>query len=183
MTFQDNVNNQSIMPYTINWRDTTHFDSEDDYRTGCRNVSHCQRQQSYSGLRSPGQSTSTYLKTILALQLCFLICEIRWKITTTKKPEDITQFYSFLSEYSLFFVCFFCLLFFYFYFCFIFTFIFLFFFSWYCPEKRASVESNWQGFDSRETKKMKHKNRGGEWSIKIFNCSQNFTIARFARKL
>ena len=25
--------------YTINWRDTTHFDSEDDYRTGCRNVS------------------------------------------------------------------------------------------------------------------------------------------------
>ena len=33
---------------TINWRDTTHFDSEDDYRTaGCRNVSHCQ-QQSYS---------------------------------------------------------------------------------------------------------------------------------------
>ena len=26
------------------------FDSEDDYRTGCRNVSHCQQQQSYSGL-------------------------------------------------------------------------------------------------------------------------------------
>ena len=37
---------------------TTQF--EDDYRTGCRNVSHCQRQQSYSGLRSPGQSNSTY---------------------------------------------------------------------------------------------------------------------------
>ena len=45
---------------TINWRDTTHFDSEDDYRTGCRNVSHCQQQQqSYSGLRSPGRSNST----------------------------------------------------------------------------------------------------------------------------
>ena len=29
-------------------------DSEDDYRTGCRNVSHCQQQQSYSGIRSPG---------------------------------------------------------------------------------------------------------------------------------
>ena len=27
-----------------NCRDTTHFDSEDDYRTGCRNVSHCQQQ-------------------------------------------------------------------------------------------------------------------------------------------
>ena len=45
---------------TINWRDTTHFDSEDDNRTGCRNVSHCQQQQSYSGLRSPGWSNSTY---------------------------------------------------------------------------------------------------------------------------
>ena len=38
-----------------NWRDTTHFDSKDDYRTG-RNVSHSQQQQSYSGLRSPGRS-------------------------------------------------------------------------------------------------------------------------------
>jgi len=45
---------------TINWRETTHFDSEDDYRTGCRNVSHCEQQQSYSGLRSPGRSNSTY---------------------------------------------------------------------------------------------------------------------------
>ena len=46
---------------TINWRDTTHFDSEDDYRTGCQNVSHCQQQQSYSGLHSPGQLlNSTY---------------------------------------------------------------------------------------------------------------------------
>ena len=27
----------------INWRDTTQFDSEDDYRTGCRNVSHGQQ--------------------------------------------------------------------------------------------------------------------------------------------
>ena len=44
----------------INWRDTTHFDSEDDYRTDRRNVSHCQQQQSYSGLRSTGRSNSTY---------------------------------------------------------------------------------------------------------------------------
>ena len=41
------------------WRDTAHFDSEDDYRTGCRNVSHCQQQQFYSGLRWPRQSYST----------------------------------------------------------------------------------------------------------------------------
>ena len=25
--------------------------------------------------------------------------------------------------------------------------------------------------------------RGDEWSIKIFNCSKNFTFARFARKI
>ena len=49
-----------IIINTINWRETTHFDSEDDYQTGCRNVSHCQQQQSYSGLRSPGRSKSTY---------------------------------------------------------------------------------------------------------------------------
>ena len=40
-------------------------DSEDGYRTGCRNVSHCQ-QQSYSGLRSPGRSHSTYFSCILS---------------------------------------------------------------------------------------------------------------------
>ena len=40
------------------------FDSEDDYRTYCRNVSHCQ-QQSYSGLRSPGRSISTYFYLLL----------------------------------------------------------------------------------------------------------------------
>ena len=39
---------------------STHFDSEDDYLTGCRNVSHCQQQQSYSALRLPGRSNSTY---------------------------------------------------------------------------------------------------------------------------
>ena len=38
----------------------TLFDSEDDYGTGCRNVSHCQQQQSYSGPHSPGWSNSTY---------------------------------------------------------------------------------------------------------------------------
>ena len=28
---------------TTKWRDTTHFDHEDDYRKGCRNVSYCQQ--------------------------------------------------------------------------------------------------------------------------------------------
>ena len=33
---------------TINWRDTTHFDSEDNYCTGCRNFSHCQQQSTFN---------------------------------------------------------------------------------------------------------------------------------------
>ena len=44
---------------TISWDDTTHFHSEDNYHTGCCNVSHCQ-QQSYSGLQSPAQLYSIY---------------------------------------------------------------------------------------------------------------------------
>ena len=46
---------------TINWRDTTYLDSEDD-RTGCRNISkcQCQQQQCYSGLRLLGRWNSTY---------------------------------------------------------------------------------------------------------------------------
>ena len=46
---------------TLYYMVLTHFDSKDDYRTGCRNVSHCQQQQSYLGLRSPGRSNSTYI--------------------------------------------------------------------------------------------------------------------------
>ena len=34
--------------------------TNDDYRTGCRNVSHCQQQQSYPGLRSLRRSNSTF---------------------------------------------------------------------------------------------------------------------------
>ena len=33
-----------ILSNTINCRDTTHFESEDDYRTSCRNISHRQQQ-------------------------------------------------------------------------------------------------------------------------------------------
>ena len=39
------IDNLSLIPST----DTAHFDSEDDYRSGCWNVSHCQ-QESYSTL-------------------------------------------------------------------------------------------------------------------------------------
>ena len=30
------------------------LDSEDDCRTGCQNIRHCQQKQRYSGLHSPG---------------------------------------------------------------------------------------------------------------------------------
>ena len=58
-----NINTTDVIP--LNWHDTTHFHSEDDYHTGCRNVSHCQQQQSYSGLHSPGRSSSTSLQNDL----------------------------------------------------------------------------------------------------------------------
>ena len=35
------------------------LDSDDDFRSGCRNVSHHYRQQSFSGLHSPGRSNCT----------------------------------------------------------------------------------------------------------------------------
>ena len=58
-SLSNQVNNQSIIPSTDVTQFTfTHF--EDDYRTGCQNSSHCQRQQSYSGLRSPGRPSLTY---------------------------------------------------------------------------------------------------------------------------
>ena len=45
------VHNQSTISSTdvINWLDTTHFDSGDDYcAAGCRNVGHCQQQQTWT---------------------------------------------------------------------------------------------------------------------------------------
>ena len=35
------------------------LDSEDDFRSGCRNVSQCHLKQSFSGLHSPGRSYFT----------------------------------------------------------------------------------------------------------------------------
>ena len=36
-----------------------HHDSDDDFRSGCRNVGQCHQQQSFSGLLSPGRSNHT----------------------------------------------------------------------------------------------------------------------------
>ena len=38
-------------------------------------------------------------------------------------------------------------------------------------------------FFYRQTRQLSTGIRGDEWSIKIFNCSQNFTFAQFARKI
>ena len=56
------------------WRMTVNAD-EDDYRTGCRNVSHCQQQQSYSGLCSPGT-----IKLDLLLKSLFINRNLLWYI-------------------------------------------------------------------------------------------------------
>ena len=42
------------------------LDSDDDFRSGCRNVSHHYRQQSFSGLRSPGRSNYTIKRKFVA---------------------------------------------------------------------------------------------------------------------
>ena len=44
---------------TSDWQRTLSLDSDDDFHSGCRNVSHCHRQQSFSGLPSPGRSHYT----------------------------------------------------------------------------------------------------------------------------
>ena len=44
---------------TFDWQTTLSLDSDDDFRSGCRNVSQCRRQQSFSGLPSPGRSHYT----------------------------------------------------------------------------------------------------------------------------
>ena len=64
------VNNQQLT--------TTHCDSKDDYRTGCPNVSHCQQQPSYSGLRSPWRSYSSYL-LIVSITKCYNVNNSLWK--------------------------------------------------------------------------------------------------------
>ena len=56
-----------------------------DYRTGFRNVSHCQQQQSYSGLRSPGRSYSTYLWDFILIDV-YGINHIR--TAETKSSEE-----------------------------------------------------------------------------------------------
>ena len=40
---------------TVDWQTALSLDSDDDFCSGCQNVSHCHRQQSFSGLSSPGR--------------------------------------------------------------------------------------------------------------------------------
>ena len=64
------------------------FDSEDDYRTGCRNVSQCQQQQSYSGLRTPRRTNSTYFwndSCVQTFHRMYLIKTDEHEMTPSKK--------------------------------------------------------------------------------------------------
>ena len=72
----------------INWCDTTHFNSEDDYHTGCRNISHYQQQEAYSGLRSPGWLYSTYLWDDSWVQTFHILHKCN---TTTTTPVLLNQ--------------------------------------------------------------------------------------------
>ena len=44
---------------SFDWQTKLSLDSDDDFLSGCRNVSHCHRQQYFSGLPSPGRSHYT----------------------------------------------------------------------------------------------------------------------------
>ena len=56
------------------------FDSDDDFRTGCRNASHHYRQQSFSVLHSPGRSkyaTTCYPRVQTIYWKCYVVwCRI-----------------------------------------------------------------------------------------------------------
>ena len=61
---------------------------EDDHRTGCRNLSHCQQQQSNSGPCSPGRSYSTYfwsdpwVQTFHSCTNCIKLCNYAIHVDT-----------------------------------------------------------------------------------------------------
>ena len=65
---------------TINWRGTTHFDSEDDYRTGCQNVSRCPIQD-YVHPDDHTQPTFTNI-VLIAHVICHLTILMRNKLVT-----------------------------------------------------------------------------------------------------
>ena len=48
---------------TVNILTDLSHNSDDDFRSGCRNVGKCHQQQSFSGLLSPGRSNHTNKKT------------------------------------------------------------------------------------------------------------------------
>ena len=55
-----NISTSQISKYQVHSTDNNlSLDSDDDFRSGCWNVSHHYRQQSFSGLHSPGRSNYT----------------------------------------------------------------------------------------------------------------------------
>ena len=69
--------------YNIRLTNNSSHDSDDDFCSGCRNVSHCHRQQSFSGLLSPGRSNYTieraYSSSYWGRQ--WRKCTIKWQWT------------------------------------------------------------------------------------------------------
>ena len=59
---------------TFDWQTTLSLDSDDDFCSGCQNVSHCHRQQSFSGLPSTGRSH--YMIDITFCYYLLLCCKI-----------------------------------------------------------------------------------------------------------
>ena len=69
------------------------------YLTGCRNVSHCQQQQSYSGLRSPRRSNTTYFWLTFCYPAIsqFLMADMSFNIACKElKIAQLNQLFQFL---------------------------------------------------------------------------------------
>ena len=106
MTNQVNIQRHKYHPLTAQY----HNDSEDDDRSGCRNVSHC-HQQFFSELHSPGRSHYTnfcnfhgkysYVTGLMCVEKVFLITPKKnglYVLTDTK-----TNLSFFHRKYSTYF--------------------------------------------------------------------------------
>ena len=64
------------------------LDSDDDFRSGCRNVSQCHLKQSFSGLHSPGRSQFTELTLMMTSAQ---VVETSVNVTSNSPSQDYTH--------------------------------------------------------------------------------------------
>ena len=79
------------------------IDSEDDFRSGCRNVSQCHLKQSFSGLHSPGRSYFTLWRAYSRLRWllrCSFERVVLWKRWKSQFYHQILRWHLFKIKYD-----------------------------------------------------------------------------------